>query len=128
MNSILVPFMLGFTLMWAAQLGLVLFGWSRGNAMTVSGVRIHWDNARFRDLVFVLRLVAGGVLAAWTVPSFPETMASVYLAGIVIAFVMPAVSEIPVVLMKRWGIEPPLRSGPSSSNGSKGKRRSGRDL
>lgn len=125
MSNMLSSFLLGFILMWAAQLVLAVLGWSRGNAMTVSGVRIHWENARFRDLVFILRIVAAGALAAWTVPSFPETMALLYLAGIVTAFVMPAVSEIPIALMKRWGIEPSSRSG---SNGSDKKRSGGQDL
>jgi len=119
------PFLFGFFLMWAAQLGLALFGWSRGNAMTVSGFRIHWDNARFRDLVFFLRLVAGGFLAIWAVPNFPDTNAFGYVIGVVIAYIFPSVSELPVVLMKRWNIELMSRS---SSNGSERKGKRGRDL
>lgn len=121
----LSSFLLGLLLMWAAQLGLASFGWLRGYAMTVSGVRIHWENARFRDLVFVLRILAGGVLAPWAVPSISDTNAWAYVVGIVIAFFLPSISEIPVVIMKRWSIEPPSGSDPSDSEG---KSRRGRDL
>lgn len=124
----LEPFLTGFFLMWAAQLMLALFGWSRANSMTVSGFRIHWDNARFRDLVFVIRLVAGGMLILWAVPSFPETSAVLYSVGIVASFFIPAVSEVPVVLMKRWSVEPPNKSGTSGSSGTDRKGRRGRDL
>lgn len=119
---------MGFVLMWVAQLGLGLFGWSRGSLMTVSGFRIHWENARFRDLIFVLRLVFGVVLVSWVVSSSPDTDSLIYVVGVLVAFFIPAASDFPVVLMKRWSIEPPSRSDPSRSDDSKRKGRRGRDL
>ncbi len=114
--------------MWAAQLALALFGWVRANSMTVSGFRIHWDNARFRDLVLVLRVVAGGILIVWALPSFPEPYAVLYSIGVVVSFFVPAVSETPVVMMKRWSVEPPTKSRSSNSSSSEKKGRRGRDL
>ena len=122
------PFLLGFGLMWAAQLGLALFGWSRGSSMTVSGFRIHWENARFRDLIFVLRLACGVLLAFWVFSSSPDTGSLVYVVGVLIAFFLPVTSDFPVVLMKRWSIEPPSGSSSSRSDETKKKGRRGRDF
>lgn len=124
----LESFLLGFGLMWAAQLGLGLFGWSRGRSMTVSGLRIHWENARFRDLIFVLRLAFGVLLAFWVLSSPPDPSSLVYVVGVLVAFFIPAASDFPVVLIKRWSIEPPSRSNTSRSDEAKKIGRRGRDL
>lgn len=121
-------FLLGFGMMWVAQLGLALFGWSRGSSMTVSGFRIHWENARFRDLIFVLRLAFGLLMAFWVFSSSINEVSVVYVVGILAAFFLPAISDLPVVLMKRWSVEPPSQRNASGSDETKRVGRRGRDL
>ena len=121
-------FLIGFGMMWVAQLGLALFGWSRGSSMTVSGFRIHWENARFRDLIFVLRLAFGVLMAFWVFSSSMNEGSVVYFVGVLAAFFLPAISDLPVVLMKRWSVEPPSQRNASVSDKTKSVGRRGRDL
>lgn len=105
-------FLLGLLLMLAGQFCLTIFGWLRGSTFTASGMRIYWDDARVRDLEFVLRLALGGALAAFAVPAVPETSAVLYMVGVAAGFLLRSISDLPVILMERWGIRPSVRSKP----------------
>ena len=111
----------GCVLMLATQATMSYIAWRRGNTFTVSGSRIIWSNARLRDFILVLRVIAAGIFASAAVPSFPDQNALAYMAGVVLGFILPSLSDLPVVLMKRWNIAP-HSVGSSRRAGERGRK------
>lgn len=103
--ELLPVFALGYVAMVAVQTMITVFLWRKGNNFTTEGWRISWTNAKTRDFEIFVRLLFATGLIALALPQgmVPSTFA--WGGGALLGLITRVVSDLLVVLMRRWGIK-----------------------